>query len=66
MASGATVIVISSSDEKLKTATKLGAKHVINYKTAPDWAAEVVKLTSNLGVDHVVEVQSFLFSLGRC
>jgi NADPH:quinone reductase-like Zn-dependent oxidoreductase len=57
VASGATVIAISSSDEKLKTATKLGAKHVINYKTTPDWAADVVKLTNGLGVDRVVEVQ---------
>ncbi|KAJ6494250.1 chaperonin 10-like protein [Mycena sanguinolenta] len=56
VASGATVIATSSSDEKLKIATKLGAKHVINYKTKPNWAAEVLKLTSGVGVDHVVEV----------
>ncbi|KAJ6548637.1 alcohol dehydrogenase superfamily protein [Mycena capillaripes] len=56
VASGATVIATSSSDEKLKTATKLGAKHVINYKTTPDWAAEVQKLTNGRGVDRVIEV----------
>ncbi|KAJ6548462.1 alcohol dehydrogenase superfamily protein [Mycena capillaripes] len=56
VASGATVIATSSSDEKLKAATKLGAKHVINYKTTPDWAAEVQKLTHGRGVDHVIEV----------
>ncbi|KAF7367893.1 Zinc-type alcohol dehydrogenase-like protein [Mycena sanguinolenta] len=56
VASGATVIATSSSDEKLKIATKLGATHVINYKTTPNWAAEVLKLTNGVGVDHVVEV----------
>ncbi|KAF8142959.1 hypothetical protein K438DRAFT_1994419 [Mycena galopus ATCC 62051] len=56
VASGATVIATSSSDEKLKIAIKLGAKHVINYKTTPGWAAEVLKLTSGVGVDRVVDV----------
>ncbi|KAJ7601895.1 hypothetical protein DFH06DRAFT_1351888 [Mycena polygramma] len=56
VASGATVIATSSSDEKLKIATKLGAKHVINYKTNPDWPAEVQNLTGGAGVDHVIEV----------
>ncbi|KAF7346994.1 Alcohol dehydrogenase superfamily protein [Mycena venus] len=56
VASGATVIAISSSDEKLKVATKLGAKHVINYKTTPNWDEEVLKLTGGVGVDRVLEV----------
>jgi len=56
IASGATVIATSSSDEKLKIASKLGAKHVINYKTTPNWAAEVMKLTNDVGVDRVIEV----------
>ncbi|KAJ6456021.1 hypothetical protein C8R47DRAFT_1029483 [Mycena vitilis] len=56
VASGATVIATSSSDEKLKTATKLGAKHVINYKTTTEWPAEVQNLTGGAGVDHVIEV----------
>ncbi|KAJ7167256.1 hypothetical protein C8R43DRAFT_169490 [Mycena crocata] len=56
VASGATVIATSSSDEKLKIATKLGAKHVINYKTTPKWDEEVLKLTNGAGVDHVIEV----------
>ena len=57
VASGATVIALSSSDEKLKAATKLGAKHVINYNTTPDWDQEVLKLTSGVGVDRVIEVR---------
>ncbi|KAJ7486684.1 alcohol dehydrogenase superfamily protein [Mycena latifolia] len=56
IASGAIVIATSSSDEKLKVATKLGAKHVINYKTTPNWDEEVLKLTEGLGVDRVIEV----------
>ncbi|KAJ6540013.1 hypothetical protein DFH09DRAFT_1368614 [Mycena vulgaris] len=56
VASGATVIATSSSDEKLKVATKLGAKHVINYKTTSNWDQEVLKLTNGMGVDRVIEV----------
>ncbi|KAJ7614432.1 chaperonin 10-like protein, partial [Roridomyces roridus] len=56
VASGATVIALSSSDEKLQTATKLGAKHVINYKTTPNWDQEVHKLTGGKGVDRVIEI----------
>ena len=44
VASGATVIATSSSDEKLKIAAKLGAKHLINYRTTPDWDKEVKKI----------------------
>lgn len=46
VASGATVIATSSSDEKLKIAAKLGAKHLINYRTTPDWDKEVKKIVS--------------------
>jgi len=56
VASGATVICTSSSDEKLKMASKLGAKHVINYKTNPDWDKEVLNITNGKGVDHTIEV----------
>ena len=56
VASGATVIATSSSDEKLKTAKELGAKYLINYKTTPDWDQEVLKLTGGRGVDHIIEV----------
>ncbi|KAF7303474.1 Alcohol dehydrogenase superfamily protein [Mycena indigotica] len=56
VASGATAIVLSSSDEKLAAVTKLGAKHVLNYKTTPDWEQDVLKLTGGRGVDRVIEV----------
>ncbi|EJF60159.1 NAD(P)-binding protein [Dichomitus squalens LYAD-421 SS1] len=56
VASGATVIATSSSDKKLEIAKKLGAKHVINYKTTPKWEEEFLKLTNGRGIDHVLEV----------
>jgi len=55
-AAGATVIITSSSDEKLERARALGADHTINYKTEPDWARAARKLTGGRGVDHVIEV----------
>jgi NADPH:quinone reductase-like Zn-dependent oxidoreductase len=55
-AAGATVIITSSSDEKLQRAKELGADHLINYRSTPDWAKEVRRITSNRGADHVVEV----------
>jgi NADPH:quinone reductase-like Zn-dependent oxidoreductase len=53
---GATVIITSSSNEKLAKAKALGADHGINYKEHPDWADQVLKLTGGKGVDHVVEL----------
>jgi NADPH:quinone reductase-like Zn-dependent oxidoreductase len=54
-AAGATVIITSSSDEKLKRAKALGADHLINYRTTPDWDAKVLELTDGLGADLIVE-----------
>jgi NADPH:quinone reductase-like Zn-dependent oxidoreductase len=53
---GATVIVTSSSDEKMAKARALGADHVVNYKRDTNWAAEVLEITNGRGVDNVVEV----------
>ena len=55
-AAGATVISTSSSDRKLEAAKALGADHLINYTTTPDWEAEVANLTGGAGVDHVIEI----------
>ena len=52
---GARVIITSSSDEKLERAEKLGADHLINYQTHPDWENEVLRLTDNVGVDLAVD-----------
>lgn len=55
-AMGASVIATSSSDGKLARAKALGADHLINYKTNPEWGKEALKLTGGRGVDAVVEV----------
>lgn len=54
-ASGATVILASSSDEKVERARQLGADHLINYRTTPAWDDEVLNLTAGRGADLVVE-----------
>jgi NADPH:quinone reductase-like Zn-dependent oxidoreductase len=53
---GSRVIVISSSDDKLKRAAVLGAEEGINYTNAPQWGKAVKKLIGGDGVDHIVEV----------
>jgi NADPH:quinone reductase-like Zn-dependent oxidoreductase len=53
---GAKVIVISSSDDKLKRVAALGADEGINYTNVPEWGKAVKKLTRGEGVDHIVEV----------
>jgi NADPH:quinone reductase-like Zn-dependent oxidoreductase len=55
-AAGARVIATSSTAEKLKAASAMGATDLINYKATPEWAEEVLKLTAGKGVDLVVEV----------
>ncbi|MGI4950916.1 MAG: zinc-dependent alcohol dehydrogenase family protein [Janthinobacterium lividum] len=55
-AMGARVVATSSSDAKLERARALGADHVINYRTIPDWGAAVHAWTGGRGVDHVIEV----------
>jgi NADPH:quinone reductase-like Zn-dependent oxidoreductase len=52
---GATVIVTSSSDEKLERAKRLGADHTINYRSVVDWGKSAADWTGG-GVDHIVEV----------
>lgn len=50
------MIATSSSDEKLEVARRLGAKHLINYRKTPDWSAEALKITKDVGVDIVIDV----------
>lgn len=52
---GATVIVTSSSDEKLERAKALGADHAINYRSVAEWGKAAADWAGG-GVDHVVEV----------
>jgi NADPH:quinone reductase-like Zn-dependent oxidoreductase len=53
---GARVIVTSSSDEKLERIKALGASEGINYARTPEWEKEALRLTSEQGVDHILEV----------
>jgi NADPH:quinone reductase-like Zn-dependent oxidoreductase len=68
-AAGAAVIATSSSDEKLERLKKMGAAAVINYRSIPQWAREVRRLTQGRGVDHVIEVGgagTFAQSINAC
>ncbi len=55
-ASGARVIVLSSSDTKIGQARALGAAEGINYTATPDWADSIRALTGSAGVQHVIEL----------
>ncbi|KAJ3942901.1 uncharacterized protein N0V96_007130 [Colletotrichum fioriniae] len=55
-AAGATTILTSSSDSKLKHVKETyGPDHVINYKTTPKWSEEVLRITKGHGADYIFE-----------
>jgi NADPH:quinone reductase-like Zn-dependent oxidoreductase len=49
-------IVLSSSDDKLKRARKLGASDLINYRDTPDWHLAVQEITQGEGATHILEL----------
>jgi NADPH:quinone reductase-like Zn-dependent oxidoreductase len=49
------VIITSSSDQKLEHAKSLGADHLINYRTTPNWSEQVMKATNGRGADIIFE-----------
>ncbi|MFC0406911.1 zinc-dependent alcohol dehydrogenase family protein [Roseomonas elaeocarpi] len=53
---GATVVITSSSGQKLERAKDLGADFTLNYREQPQWGRAVRDWTGGRGVDHVVEV----------
>ncbi len=55
-AAGLRTIITSSSDEKLERARALGADHLINYRTTPEWGRAAREITGGRGVDFVMEV----------
>ena len=56
-AAGARVISTTSSNDKAEVLKKLGADHVINYKTDETWGETAKKLTpGGTGCAHIVEV----------
>ncbi|MCL2430741.1 MAG: NAD(P)-dependent alcohol dehydrogenase [Alphaproteobacteria bacterium] len=52
---GATVVVTSSSDEKLARARAMGADIAVNYHTHPEWA-RLVRERAGRGADLVIDV----------
>jgi NADPH:quinone reductase-like Zn-dependent oxidoreductase len=52
---GATVIITSSSDEKLERVKALGADHTINY-ARENWPKRVLEITGGRGADHILDI----------
>jgi len=55
-AAGYRTVITSSSDEKLARAKALGADHLVNYRTTPDWSKAVREATGGRGADFIMEV----------
>jgi NADPH:quinone reductase-like Zn-dependent oxidoreductase len=55
-AAGLRTLITSSSDEKLARAKAMGADHVTNYRTDPEWSQAVRAATSGVGADLIIEV----------
>ncbi|WP_413732924.1 zinc-dependent alcohol dehydrogenase family protein [Sodalis sp. RH20] len=54
-AAGASVIILSSQDDKLEKAKNLGATHAINYINIPHWDKEIARVTNGKGVSFILE-----------
>ncbi len=53
---GAKVITTTSDQDKMKKAEELGADHVINYKTSPDYGKTIFsEITKKQGIDVIVD-----------
>jgi len=52
----ATTILTSSSDDKLRVGSDLGATHLVNYRTTPEWDEQVKRLTGGRGADLIVDL----------
>ena len=56
-AAGARVISTTSSDAKAEILKNLGADHILNYKSDPNWGETAKKLTpGGVGCAHILEV----------
>lgn len=53
---GCQVIATSSSDDKLERLKALGADHLINYRSTPNWGAHILELTEGRGADQIIEI----------
>lgn len=52
---GARVAITSSSDDKLDIAREMGADILVNYRTHPGWATELMRQTDGHGADVIIE-----------
>ncbi|KAH7324278.1 putative alcohol dehydrogenase [Stachybotrys elegans] len=60
VAAGATVVATTSSEDRAARLKSLGAAHVVNYKTNPNWGLEARALTpGGRGFDNVVDVGGY-------
>ncbi len=57
---GTTVIITSSSDDKLERARELGADETINYRTTPNWESRAREIAGPSGIDVVIELAGAL------
>jgi NADPH:quinone reductase-like Zn-dependent oxidoreductase len=55
-AAGYRTVITSSSDEKLGRARAMGAGHLVNYRTTPEWSQAVRQATGGVGADFIMEV----------
>jgi NADPH:quinone reductase-like Zn-dependent oxidoreductase len=55
-AAGYRTVITSSSDAKLERAKAMGADHVVNYKTTPEWSKAVREASGGRGADFIMEV----------
>ncbi|HEX3367098.1 NAD(P)-dependent alcohol dehydrogenase [Phenylobacterium sp.] len=55
-AAGLRTVITSSSDEKLARAKAMGADHLANYRTDPEWSKAVRAATGGVGADLIIEV----------
>jgi NADPH:quinone reductase-like Zn-dependent oxidoreductase len=55
-ATGARIILTSSSDEKLQRMLKVANHDSINYRLVPNWSQRVMQLTGRRGADLIVDV----------
>lgn len=54
-AMGANVAITSSSDAKLARARSMGADVTVNYRTTPDWAAEIRRQVGDRKISNVID-----------
>lgn len=52
---GARAAVVSGSEDKWDAARRLGAAHLVNYRSTPDWSHALIEWTGGEGVQNVLD-----------